>query len=177
MLEFAPIETGDLTEIPPDAPEGEWVAVCKPKPGLDKEGNPRIILEWTLEEAVTDGNADFVGSTVTDFFLVFYPARMADKSKRGRRQLRQVCDACEIEVPVIQTVTPQDVEELVQKLDGARARLWTRNKVNGNEIRTNIYYTAPGGVSAAVEVEEAPAPAPKGKAAPAKKAAGKGKKN
>lgn len=173
MLEFAPIATGDLTEIPPDAPDGEWIAVCKPKPSLDKEGNPRIVLEWTLEEAVTDGNADFVGTSVTDWFLVFYPARQADKSKRGRRQLRAVCDACEIEVPVLQSVTPQDIEELTQQLDGARARIWTRNKLdNKGEVRTGIFYRAPGGAVVEVEEEEAPKPA-------AKKAASKknGKKN
>ena len=117
MLEFAPIDTGDLTELPPDAPDGEWVAVLKPKAGLNKEGLPRIILEWTLEEACTDGNEDFVGGTVTDWFLVFYPARHKN-SKNGRRNLRAVCDACEVEVPVLQTVTPEDIEALCQALDG-----------------------------------------------------------
>lgn len=168
MLEFAPIDTGDLTEVPPDAPDGEWVASCTPKASLNKEGLPRIVLEWTLTEACTDGNEDFVGTSVTDWFLVFYPARHKN-SKNGRRTLKAVCAACNIDVPVLASVTPEDIEALVQQLDGAKARIWTKNKAGADgEMRTSVFYQAPRGAVVAddSEEEEKPAAAAK-KAAPA----------
>lgn len=165
MLEFAPIDTGDLTEIPPDAPDGEWVGSCNPKPGLNKEGFPRIALEWTLAESCTDGNEDFVGTTVTDYFLVFYPARHKN-SKNGRRNLKAVCAAVGIDVPVLTSVTPDDIEALAQQLDGAKARIWTRNKQRGDENMTNVNYSAPrGSVVAEAETEEEEKPKPAKKSA------------
>ena len=88
-VQFTPVETGDMSEIPPDAPAGEWEAVCKVRQGkTSKDSFPMLILEWKLTDAITDGNEDHVGAKVTDF-VVFFPSTHA-ASKMSKIRLKKI---------------------------------------------------------------------------------------
>jgi hypothetical protein len=170
-VEFTPIETGDMSKIPPAAPAGAWVAVAKVKQAATKDANlPMLIIEWKLVES-KDGHEDDVGKSVADF-LVFRPA--TDPNVRmSREQLKRMCEALDIEVPSVTRIESwDDLSDFIEALEGLKANVWTVQKKNAKtgEIQVSIQYTAPGRPAVAAEDDDAP----RGKKTPAKK---NGKRN
>lgn len=153
-LQFAKVETGDMSQVPPDAPEGCWEAVCKASLKLtSKESLPMIVLDWSLVAALTEGNEDHIGSRVSDFIVFTPPTHVA--SKMNRRRLNEVAMALEITVPARTSyATEEDFAELLEALNGARCKLWTFHQADKEtgENRTKIRYKArPGEVENAAE--------------------------
>lgn len=144
MLEFDPVPVDDSTIEPPEAPDGDWVAVAECSSSKNKEGRPRLVLDWTLEQALTDGNQDREGGSVTDWnTLVLYEKTHA-KYRRFIQGLHKVCSAVGIEVPhVVGSWTAEDFEALREKLDGARARIRTASNLNGGRLWLSITYLPP----------------------------------
>jgi hypothetical protein len=170
-VEFTPIETGDMSSIPPDAPAGEWQAVAKVKlTKTSKENLPMIVIDWKLTEALTEGNDDHVGARVSDFLV--FRAATDPYVKMSRQQLKAMCDALKIDPPNVTAIrTADDLAEFMSQIEGLKSKIWTilqEDKRTG-EMRTSVRYTAPGGgLRAVVDDEEDEKPKGK-KAAPAKK--------
>lgn len=177
-VHFTPVETGDLSDIPPDAPEGEWTATCElKKASTSKDGYPMLILNWKLDEALTEGNEDSAGNCRASDFLVFFPANHAG-SKMSKQKLKEICENLQIEVPNTTSIKDwEDIGDFTAALDGAKTRVWTKHKTDksSGEVRTNVLYVAPRGFGGgAMAEEEKPAPKKNGAKKPeAKKANGR----
>lgn len=146
VVQFQSVNTGDLSDIPPDLPAGEWQATCAVKKlATSKDKYPMLALEWKTTEANTDGNEEAVGGRVTDF-IVFYPANHR-ASRMGKLRLKEVCEALDIEIPTIKAVKSwDDLADLIDALEGTSAVIYTTveaDKTTG-EQRSKIRYSAPG---------------------------------
>lgn len=127
----------DVSEIPPDAPEGGWLA--EPKAALKKssKGNPMISIVWKLEEARESENENSVGSKVFDN-LNFLP-KGAPGASLNLRRVKALCDAYEIPA----TGSKADLVEAINGL--GQVPIWTTHsadKLTG-EIRVNVAYRDP----------------------------------
>ena len=177
-VEFTPIETGDMSKIPADAPAGEWNAVAKAKlMKTSREGLPMIVIDWKLTAALTDGNADHVGARVTDFLV--FRASTDPYVKMSRQQLKTMCDALSIDPPSCTAIrTADDLAEFMASIEGLKAKIWTtlqEDKRTG-EMRTTVRYTAPGGgLRVVADEDEDDKPAKKKAATPAKKTGTRGR--
>lgn len=140
-MEHSKVDIGDMSDIPPDAPDGEWQAVCSVKERDNKDGFKMLIITWTLEEDRGGGdNAAFEGSRVTDF-LVFYPASHAN-SRMTKIRFRAMREA--LDLPNMTSL--DDLPEFVNELEGKKAIIWTKvNVQKDGQKRTNVFYTAPRG--------------------------------
>lgn len=161
-LQFTRVETGDMSEIPPDAPEGQWVAAFKVKlAATSKDKYPMLIVDAKLEEALTEGNEGHVGSKVSEF-IVFFPATH-NAAKMSRLRLRDFCAGLKIDLPRITSIErASDLDDFIGEIESNRAVVWTKHesdKTTG-ETRTKLLFTAPrGSVSNIVEdVSEEAAP-------------------
>jgi len=97
-IQFTPVEPGDMSEILPDAPAGEWVASFRTKlQPTSKDKYPMIIVDAKLEEALTPGNEFAVHKKVSDF-IVFFP-KDHNATKMARLRLHALCAALKIEIP------------------------------------------------------------------------------
>lgn len=147
VVQFAPVNTGDMTEIPPDLPAGGWEATCSVKKAkTSKDSFPMLILEWKTTEALTDGNEDFVGAKVADF-LVFFPATHK-ASRMGKVRLKGMCEALGIEIPAITKIASwDDLGEFIAELDGLKSTIYTtvEERKDTGELVAKVRYTAPGG--------------------------------
>lgn len=172
---FAPVDTGDMSEIPPDAPAGEWTAVCKVKLAATKKDNyPMLVLNWKLTESFSDGGDDHVGATVTDF-LTFFPAKHA-ASKMGKLRMKAMCEALGIELPTFTSIQSEDdLAEFIAELEGIKAKIWTKleERKDTGEMTTKVLYSAPGLRIVAKADDDDDKPAKKSAKVPAKKAAGR----
>jgi hypothetical protein len=149
-MEFTPIDTGDMSEIPPDAPAGSWTAsAAVTKSKTSKDGYPMLKVEWTLETATgdnADGNEAFEGARVTDF-VVFFPATHRG-AKMSRLRLRSICEALQCELPKTDSLSKgswSDVMPFIADLDGAKTAIYTvvsENKETG-EKQTQVRYQDP----------------------------------
>lgn len=173
---FAPIETGDLSEIPPDAPAGAWRAKSSvKKAATSKDNYPMLIIEWSLLEALTDGNEDAVGGRVADF-VTFFPENHK-ASRMSKMRLKAMCEALNVELPSISAIKSwADLEPLIDALSGLEAEIWTKleERKDTGEKQTKVCYTEPGvpiGKLRAVDDEEEEEEAPKASKKTAKKAA------
>ena len=146
-LDFTPVETGDMSTIPPDAPPGQWVAGFKCTiRRTNKDGFPMVVIEAYLQEALTEGNEYAIGSKVADF-LTFFPVGHRG-FKMGVRRLHDWCGALKIAVPTLTRITTaSDLQPLVDAIEENRAVIWTeheKDKTTG-EIRTKIAFAPPKG--------------------------------
>jgi len=170
-VQCTPVETGNMSEIPPDAPEGAWVARATVKNESNKKsGFPQLVITWKLAEALTDGNEDFVGSKVREWHI-FYPARH-EHSRMGKIKFKALCEAAGLDIPTISSPFDwADLADFVTELEATDVKLWTylqTDKQTG-EKRTQISFNPPGGAAAAArksladedEEEEKPAAAKK----------------
>jgi hypothetical protein len=147
VVEFTPIETGNMSEIPPDAPEGGWTGLLAVKKGATaKDSFPMLILEWQLVSANEDENEDAVGGKLADF-LCFFPERHKGAGM-ARQKLRDLCLSLKVDVPSTTSIKSwADIQDFIDEIDGQRAPIYTRHKVDKKtgQLRTEVAYTPPGG--------------------------------
>ncbi len=178
-VQFTPVNTGDMQEIPPDLPAGEWEATCSVKKlKTAKDGYPMLCLEWRTTEALTEGNEDYVGAKASDF-VVFWPSS-APASRMSKIRLKAMCTALNIGVPTTTKLKDwEDITDFLGELEGLKGTIYTSvdtRKDTGEQV-TKISYNPPGSslkmkAAAAGADDEDDEPAPKKKvAAPAKKIA------
>jgi hypothetical protein len=147
---MTPVDQGDVSSIPPDAPDGVWVATCEVKKSVtNKDKYPMLILNWTLEEALTDGNEGFAGVRVSDF-VTFLP-RNHSGFKASVQGLHRLCGALKIGVPGTASLGQgswSDLDGFVEALEGQKATIYTQNKTQGTGAdavtRTNVKYQPHG---------------------------------
>ena len=143
-LQFSPVEMGDLSEIPPDAPDGDWVASCNIKISkTQKDELPMFILEYKLEECLTEANAEWQLPTRVSKFLVFR-GKTDQYVKMFRADLAAICAGHGIPVPNIpQIKSTADLQPLADALMAnrlvVRTKLGKADKQTG-EKRTEIGY-------------------------------------
>lgn len=166
-LQFSPVEVGDMSEIPPDAPEGQWITSQKVTVrSTQKDNLPMLVIDFKLEEALTDGNEAFVGSKVTKFLVV---RGAADPYvKMFRQDLADLCSGLKIEVPRFTTLrSASDFDEFIAEVEGNRGVAYTKHKADKKtgEVRTEITFRAPrGSVTSIVSEDTAEEAAPKKRA-------------
>jgi hypothetical protein len=157
-IQFSPIEVGNMSEIPPDAPVGQWVTSQRVKVRVSAKGDPMLVIDFKLEEALTEGNESSVGSKVTQFLVI----RGANHQyvKMYRQQLNDLCEGLKIQVPRFTTLqNASDFDEFIAEVEGVKGTPWTTHKTDKatGEVRTEISFRAPRGtVSAASEESETP---------------------
>jgi hypothetical protein len=146
-IQFTPVETGNMSEIPPDAPEGHWIASFRCKvAATSKDKFPMVIIDARLEEALTEGNENHVGAKVSEF-IVFFPANH-NASKMSRVRLQAICGALKIDLPTFTVIRSSgDLASFTEAIETNKAQVWTKHeadKVTG-EVRTKLLFTAPRG--------------------------------
>lgn len=145
-LEFSPISTGSMTEIPPDAPAGEWVAEAKVKPSkTQKDGRPMLIVEWTIREARDPFQEEHIGKRVTDF-IVFWDEK--DKASRmAKVRMREMCTSLGIESPDTSSFTEGNwgsMRPFIEALEAGTHTIFTKVETSkAGEQRAVVTYTRP----------------------------------
>ena len=145
-VEFTPVDCGDMSEIPPDLPAGQWLAVCSvEKKVTNKDKYPMLKLTWKTVEALTDGNENYAGAKCFDW-ITFFPATHA-ATRMTRLRLKDMCAALKITIPATTSIQSwEDLAGFIEELDGMQAHIWTTveiRKDTGEEV-TKVRYTAPG---------------------------------
>jgi hypothetical protein len=183
VIEMTQVDSGDMTDIPPDLPEGEWMGVITIKPTATKKAKmPMLIIEAEAQEALTAGNEDFTGAK-TAMFIVIRPSTDAN-AKYGKMDLKKICEAYDL--PVIETIPSlsddppnfSSLAEWIEQVESESRKFWTTIAVDrlSGEKKTVLHFTQPGKPlpRATDDEEETPAkkPAAKAAAATAKKTNG-----
>ena len=149
-VQITQIATGDMSDIPPDAPVGAWTASCTVKCEANKKTNaPQLRFTWKLEEALTDGNEDFVGSKVSSW-LTFYPARH-EYAKMSKVTFKEITDAAALELPAMSDPFQwEDLADWITGLESTKVNIFTTHKPDKQtgEIRVNVGFKAPAGGAA-----------------------------
>jgi hypothetical protein len=156
----------DVSEIPPEAPEGKWLATPKAELKKSSKGWPMIQINWKLDEALTDGNEDAVGGRLADY-LVWLP-----KDSGGYRLSLQRIQALCTHLQIPTKGSRQELSDAIN--DAGQSEIWTLHRTDKTtgEVQTQVAYRQPaalGGGTPPVEQEEEEKP--RGRAG-AKKAAG-----
>ena len=148
QMEFTPVNY-DGGEVPPEAPAGEWQAVCEVKKSkTQKDRFPKLKLNWKLQDTEEEEHKTFLGSSVTDF-LVFFPVGHK-AAGMAKRRLKKLCEALDIDMSTLPTGKASswdDFAEFIEALDKQVATIWTVVKTDeeSGESRTNVVYSRPGG--------------------------------
>ncbi len=171
---FLPVETGDMREVPADAPAGSWTATCAVKKSKTKKDSyPMLVLEWRLTAAHQEENEASVGAKVTDF-LTFFPGTHP-ATRMARQRLLELCTALDIDVPTTTSIKSwSDLEDFIDSLEGAQGEIYTTvaPRKDTGALTASVRYTNPNGALRAPpppeadEDDEAPrsvSPAPKKK--------------
>ena len=179
VMAFTPVEFDH--EVQPDAPPGEWEAICSVKKTKTKDdGYPMLQLDWKLEDTDNDEHKTFCGTTVPDF-LVFFP-KGHKGAKMSAKKLRQICELMDIDldsVPTGKLSSWDNLEPFVEAVDKQRATIHTKmGKGRDGTPQTEVSYLKPAGVAASSggdeeEEEEDETPKAKAKGKPAASARGK----
>lgn len=142
----AKINPGDVSEIPPDAPESKWAANCVVKCRATKEhGFPMAELHWKLDEDLNGGTVG-TGVTVIDR-ITFLPDdyEKPNAVKMNRLRLRDVCDLTHTPMPIMRGEFSWDaLAALVEALEGQKYVIYTKNGKRGDNglPQTNVEYRA-----------------------------------
>ena len=148
-LNFTPVETGKMTEIPPDLPAGHWEVSIKVKNNVSADGIPRIFLEYTAQADLTGEHDEFVGASCSEM-IGFYPASDGQRAKMSKIRVKAICEAWpDVPEPDTESLASGDwssLEPFVEALEANQREIWTSlAKPDKNGIvRTNIHQTEPG---------------------------------
>lgn len=146
-VQFTPVETGDMSNIPPDAPVGEWTAsfsVKKKATKPEKGAYPMLEITATLEQALTEGNEGSVGAKIREY-LVFFPRTSPNFKMTGRR-LKSMTERLGIPLPQTQTIQSWgDIEDFIRDIESTKGVVWTYHQVDKEtrEIRTQLAFDPP----------------------------------
>jgi hypothetical protein len=155
-VEFTPIENFNASDIPPEAPDGQWTAlfsVTKRSATQDKGDGmrfPMLSLDIKLESAEDSENAYAEGTHLKDW-LVVYPSGLGGKytqlERMGKERLDALGKALGFDPASVisgNISTFADLDGLVAAIDGNRASVWTSAKTErSGEKKTRVYYSAP----------------------------------
>lgn len=129
-VEFTPVETGDMTKIPLEANNGEWVVSAKVKKSkTQKDGYPMLIIEYRLLEANTDGNEFQTGGRVSEF--VNFPPRQANNYRMACQQIATIAAMAGTEVPSTASLANgswSDLEPFIEAIEANKHTIWTKAK-------------------------------------------------
>jgi hypothetical protein len=157
-VQFKPRKT--VTEIQPDAPEGEWGALI-PKgrtkittTAPEKGGDPVINWEFKLEKAEDEKNEHFQGQVITTR-STFYDASDSNRRKAANMQLtwlRSLCEACDVEFSEVypeELSSPDDLTPPIDAIEGKRITIWTVHRksqsASGEDmVNVDIRFKKPG---------------------------------
>lgn len=149
-VEFAPIRGFKATEIPPDAPKGQWVGAFQVvKKSLTKDKGdgmrfPMLTLGITLESAEEPENESYAGVRLNDW-LIFYPNGHKNQ-KRAKERIAAVGEALGFDPDAVipaDITSFDDLQPLVDAIDGQKAAVWTYLRNQDGENVTQIAYSAP----------------------------------
>lgn len=143
QLEFTPLEMGNMAEIPPDAPDGKWIARIEVKKKLSAKGAPMLILENHLQEALTPGNENHVGKKVSRFLVI--RGASDPHVKMFRADVKEIAEATGVSPSFEQFSRWSDADDYVRGLEANLVTCWTKNKKDKEtgELRTEVSYRAP----------------------------------
>lgn len=180
---FKRVDNFDVTDQPPDAPEGPFVAHIEDvKVDADKDGWPRIIPQWKFdavdEKAGGDSDAQGsgIGATVATFHSFMGQGSDVRKANFQKSQLLAMLNALSLdESHLPKSISrAEDLDELVELLKTQSSEgitVWNQHRKNNKTGATqcNILFEAPKG-SGEIAVpgdaeEEAPKANTKGKPA------------
>jgi hypothetical protein len=154
QMGFKPVDY-DVTDIPPEAPEGKWTGVLKVgKKDVNKEGYARLGLMLKLEETEEPDHESYLGQSVRDS-ITFYDNKHP-YARMSKRQLQGLCAALEIDLEVIpkRIRSWADLKPLIAAIDGQKLEFFTVVRNTDDGPQTNVRYTAPGGYTTGLAVEE-----------------------
>lgn len=181
QIEMVPVTTGDMSDIPPDMPDGHWRGAVEVTNGAgkpEKGSYPMLTIKWSGDEALSEGNEDKIGLSARSW-IVIYPQGHANE-KRFKQTVKEMADLYP-DLPPFDTSSlsqdPPSFESLgpwVEAFESETREFWTFNqKTNTGEMMTNIRFRQPGKkveVASVEETEEEDKPAAEEK--PKKLAAG-----
>ena len=178
VIEMAPVVTGDMGDIPPDLPEGEWDGTIEVvKAGPNSKGNAMLTLKFTPLQAYGDTDSEAVGRSTVDWY-VFYPANH-EQSKNSKRKIKALCEAAKIDLPDTSSLEEGNFSSLVpfaEALEANQIHFFTsvQKDKNSGEAQTRIHFSKPGKKLEAAPVEDEEDEKPAKKAAPSKAPPSKG---
>jgi hypothetical protein len=157
-IQFKPRKT--VTEIQPDAPEGEWeVTIPKGRSKIfatapEKGGDPGINWEFKLLKAEDEKNESFQGSTINQR-TTFYDQSDSARRKAANMQLqwmRGLCEACDVDFSEVypeSLESSDDLSPLIDALEGKSLTIWTVHRksttASGEEmLNVDIRFKKPG---------------------------------
>jgi hypothetical protein len=148
----------DVSEIPPEAPEGKWLATQKAELRKSSKGYPMILINWKLDDALTEGNEEAAGGRIADY-LTWLP-----KDSGGYRlSLQRIQALC----MHLQIATKGSRQELCDAINEAgQSEIWTLHRTDKTtgEVQTQVAYREPRSLTTAPPVEDDEEERPKGKA-------------
>jgi len=134
----------DVSEIPPEAPEGGWLATPTAVYKSSKNGDPMISIRWKLDQADEEENAEAEGRSVFDHLVL--PAKTASWYRMAAGRLQSLCHA--IDLP-----TKANMRAMVDAINKAgQVHIFTVHETNKDtgEIQTRVAYKEPAGRSGPV---------------------------
>lgn len=176
-LQFTPVETGNMTEVPPDLPAGHWNASITVKNGV-KDGLAYMFVQFTAQEDLTGENGNYVGSSASKY-IAFYP-EADSRSKMSKQECKTMSEAWpdlpELDTSGLAEGDWSSLEPWVEALEAGQREIWTTVTEDKQGIaRTKIFVAEPGKKLTRLTPAETEEEGEKPKA-PAKKTNGKGKK-
>ena len=144
----------DVTEIAPDAPEGEWeVSIprgkCKVQP-TQKDNFPMLIVPVRLDGTDEEGEQfEKALGVELSTMIVFFDNTNARAARMSKMRLRQLCEAADVDLDVIPKEIgddpPNELEPLIRALEGSKFTAWTRlsTRKDTGEVVTELVFLDP----------------------------------
>jgi hypothetical protein len=146
----------DVTEIAPDAPEGEWqVSIprgkCKVQP-TQKDNFPMLIVPVRLDGTDEEGEQfEKALGVELSTMIVFFDNSNARAARMSKMRLRQLCEAADVDLDTIPKEIgddpPNELEPLIRALEGAKFTAWTRlsTRKDTGEVTSELVFVDPSG--------------------------------
>lgn len=144
----------DVTEIAPDAPEGEWMGKipmgkCKVQP-TKEDRYPMLIVPVRLESTEEeDSKYEKALGVELPTMIVFFDDEKARAARLTKLRLRQLCEAADVDLDVIPKRIGEDPENelgpLIRELEGKTFPVWTvlETRKDTGEVVTELRFQNP----------------------------------
>lgn len=142
VIDFTPVETGDLSEIPPDMPEGDWEGHCIITCGkTEKDGYPMFRFEWHGDEPLTEGNEVYVGAKASEWII--FPPETLSWSRMQKQRIKALCEGLDIALPDTSTFKDGSFESagpFIEQVEGQRWRFTTKHEKDKKDGSTRVAF-------------------------------------